>query len=58
VNRDSAKAIKKTGYRVFIGLAEGTFRVLSDPSEYKKRGKETPAGPYPWLLGLRRVGLL
>jgi hypothetical protein len=44
VDRDSAKAIKETGYRVFTGQTEGTFKVLSDP-ENTRQGKPIPADP-------------
>jgi hypothetical protein len=38
VNRDTALIIKRTGYKIFTGLSEGTFKVLSDP-EAELRGR-------------------
>jgi hypothetical protein len=44
VDRDSAKAIKDAGHRVFTGLSEGVFKVLHDPEDITSRGRETSAG--------------
>jgi hypothetical protein len=30
VDWDSANIIKRTGYKIFMGLSEGTFKVLSE----------------------------
>jgi hypothetical protein len=43
VDQDLAKAIKETSYRIFMGLVEGTFKVLNDPRENLQWGKETAA---------------
>jgi hypothetical protein len=57
VDRDSAKFVKETGYSVFTWLSEVTFKVLSDPSEDKKRGKETSVRPASSATG-EGAGLL
>ena len=44
VDRDSAKIIKGTGYKIFTGLSEGTFKVLSDPKE-EIRGQASRGRP-------------
>ena len=44
VDRDSAKIIKGTGYKIFTGLSEGTFKVLSDPEE-EIRGQASRGRP-------------
>jgi hypothetical protein len=54
VDWDSARAIKETGYR---GLAEGTFKVLTDP-ENRWQGKPTPAEPGSTVAGVEEEGTI
>jgi hypothetical protein len=44
VDRDSAKIIKRTSYKIFMGLSESTFKVLSDP-EAELRGQASSRRP-------------
>jgi hypothetical protein len=44
VDRDSAKIIKGTGYKIFTGLSEGNFKVLSNPEE-EIRGQASRGRP-------------
>jgi hypothetical protein len=45
VDRDLANAIKEMDYKVFTGLNEGKFKVLSDPSGNSKQDKELVKSP-------------
>jgi hypothetical protein len=56
VDRDSASAIKETSFRVFTGLTEETFKVLSDPREDKNRGTLNPTGPKSSATGAEEGG--
>jgi hypothetical protein len=52
---DSSVVIKKTGYKIFTGLSQGTVKVLKDPEartgaapkNWFLRGRETEH-PLPW----------
>ena len=44
VDWDSAKIINGTGYKIYTGLSEGTFKVLSDP-EREIRGRASRERP-------------
>jgi hypothetical protein len=49
-------AIKETSYKVFTGLTEGIFKVLSDPGVNTKQDKElrkSPAITASWEKGGR-----
>jgi hypothetical protein len=45
VDWGSANTIKRTGYKIFMGLSVGTFRVLSNPEAESGAGWASGGGP-------------
>jgi hypothetical protein len=56
VDRDLAKAIKETGYRIFTGLVKGTFKALSNPGEDMQWDRQAPTGPASPAAGVEEGG--
>ena len=53
VDRDSARTIKRTGYKIFMGLSDGTFKVLTNP-ESELRGRASRGRPRAVDTGTKR----
>jgi hypothetical protein len=55
VDRDTAKIIKGTSYKIFTGLSEGTFKLLSNPKE-EIRGRAFRGRPRAVDTGMEGKG--
>jgi hypothetical protein len=51
-----ANTIKRTSYKIFMGLPEGTFKVLCDPEAEPGEGWASEGGPHAVDTGTDRKG--
>jgi hypothetical protein len=54
VDQDSDKTTKRTSYKMYMGLSEGTFKVLSDPGAELKGQGHQGGGWWWWWWWWRR----